>query len=328
MSKKAVIFTLISVLFAALFVSLFTYDYGSDSSLQIEAVNTRVRVLDDYVKNFQKYTEESLAISSFSTLNSMYTLMLKQGRFYVNSSDFNNTFRNCMTCAYTDCTTRIIPCPNMQNRTLTFLVNNITTLARNKLNIRTDYSIKSIEVYQSYPFDVEVDVVVEFKISDVLESEYASWNMTKTLHQTILIGMFSDPLIGLNTNDTLKRTITQYDGACAYNQTQTCWNLNITKAFYNSNQYKYFNNGTNYLERFWNGTTPSSCCGIESFINVSVASGNNSYVDNYYWTGAYRCPINGNVTLLRIGGIAPGFTLDYPTAVRYNVVNDKNSTCP
>jgi hypothetical protein len=211
---------------------------------------------------------------------------------------------------------------------LTFLINNITTLAHDKLNIQTDYSIKSINVYQTYPFDVEVDAVVEFKIYDVLESEYASWNITKTLHQTIHIDQFSDPLMGLNTNNTFRRAITQYTGACAYNQTQTCWNLNITKAFYNSNQYKYFSNGTNYLERFWNGTNSSSCCGIESFINVSVASGNNSYVDNYYWTGAYTCPIPGAITLLRIDGIAPGFTLDYPTAVRYNVVNNKNSTCP
>lgn len=325
-SKKAVLFTLISMLFAVLFISIFTYDYGMDNAVQADAVSTRVKVLDDYVKSFQKYTEQSLDIASFSTLNSMYDLMLSQNRFYANSSEFNNTFKNCMICAYTNCSSKTVSCPNMENHTLTVLINNITTLADEMLNIKTSYSIKSLEIYQLYPFDVEINLIIEFKIYDVLEYEYASWNITETIHQTLPITDLFDPTTGLNTNNTLKKKIISYNGACAYNE--SCWNLNTTKAFYNSQQYKYFVNGTNYVQRFWNGTMPSSCCGIESFVNTAVASGNNSYVDNYYWTGRYKCPTIPNVTILRIDGIAAGFKLDYPTAVRYNVVNNQTGTCP
>jgi hypothetical protein len=326
--KKAALFTLISVLFAVLFISIFTYDYNADNTMQMSAVNTRVKVLDDYVKSFQRYTEQSLGIASFSTLDSMYNLMLARNKFYANSSDFNYTFTNCMICGYTNCSNTIESCPNMENHTLSVLISNITTLADEKLNIKTSYSIKSIEIYQLYPFDVEVRLILEFKIYDVLESNYASWNITKTIHQTIPIHDLFDPTIGLNTNNTFKRRLVSYTGVCAYNQSQICWTLNTVKTFYDSQQYRYFSNGTNYIQRFWNGTMPSSCCGIESFVNVSLSSGNNSYVDNYYWTGNYICPAVPNVTILRIDGIAQGFMLDYLTAVRYNVVNDKNATCP
>lgn len=321
--KRAVLFTLVSVLFAALFLSIFNYENNSGLSQQTTAVNIRVKVLDDYVKSFQKYSEQSLEIATFNTLDSMYELMILRGSAYSNSTDFNKTFKNCITCAYADCVTKTTPCPRIQNKTLTALINNITSIAYNRLNIKTSYSISSIDVYQEYPFDVEVEMVLVFSVQDVLERQYALWNVTKRFHQSVPITRLNDPLVGIHLGAS--RLINRYDGDCAFNE--TCWNLATAKAFYDSQQYRYHVNGTNYLQRFWNGTERSVCCGIESFIPNNLSSAQKSHVDNYYWTGEYDCPsIKG--PLLLISGISPNFWIDYGSAVRYGLVNDQTATCP
>ena len=53
--KKAVLFTLISLLLAAMFVALFSAQYQYNPDDRSQASNTRVKVLDTYVRNFELY---------------------------------------------------------------------------------------------------------------------------------------------------------------------------------------------------------------------------------------------------------------------------------
>jgi hypothetical protein len=79
-----------------------------------------------------------------------------------------------------------------------------------------------------------------------------------------------------------------------------------------------------------NRTVAGEYPGIESFLNVSYVSGNNTYVDIYYWNNTYACPALNpllNVTILEFNFINPGFRLDAHTAGRYNVTDNGTDIC-
>ena len=71
-SRKAVLFTFISVLFATLFIILFSYQFTLTSEEKSVATNTRIKVLDNYVKNFELYSENSLKISTYRVQCSIF----------------------------------------------------------------------------------------------------------------------------------------------------------------------------------------------------------------------------------------------------------------
>ena len=325
--RKAVLFTLISVLLAGLFIALYSSNIFTNMEDSTPATNTRIRVLDNYVKNFEKYTQDSLKVSTYRTLESMYNYALVRRRFYTDFNDFNNTFYNCLTCAYLNCSTNATPCPApITGYDINTLLGNISSLAYNNLNIVTNYSIESVKIYQQYPFEVDVELAISYNVYDKSKDNYASWSMNTLINQSVSIIDLVDPTEGINTNNAYARNIRK-TSICAYNE--TCWNLSNTKQFYDRQEFRYYNNGTNYLERFWNETTPSGCCGLESLINISYVSGNASFVDHYYWNNIGFCNASLNTTkTLEIDLITPGFMFDEATAGRYGVTNFGDVICP
>lgn len=326
--KKAVLFTLISLLLAAMFVALFSAQYQYNPDDRSQASNTRVKVLDTYVRNFELYVEESLQISGYKTLDSLYNYSVGRNMFFNNSAEFNTTFANCITCGYMNCTNRTVSCPDpLKGYDLSSMLSNISSLANQHLNIVTDYRINSVVVYQVRPFDVEIDLNISYNVSDIVSTNYAIWNKNLLIHKTILITDLYDPLVAINTHNAYRKIIRPTSICTDAKVNDTCWDLNKTRAFYNSQEYKQYTNGTNYLARFWNGTGPSGYSGIESLLNVSYMTGNNSFVDTYYWTRTYVCP-PGTTRILQINSTALNFLLDEGTAARYNITNAATLICP
>ena len=62
---KAVLFTLISVILAALFVAMFSIDIQSLYNSREVSGATRIEVLNTYVKNFESYTDDAVTISAY-----------------------------------------------------------------------------------------------------------------------------------------------------------------------------------------------------------------------------------------------------------------------
>jgi hypothetical protein len=328
MKKKAVLFTLISLLLASMFIALFSAQYQYNLEDRASASNTRVKVMDTYVKNFETYVDDSLQISSYKTLDALYSYIVGRNSFFSDSAEFNNTFYNCLACGYLNCTTKATSCPApIAGNDLGTMLSNITMLANQTLNIATDYTINSVSVYQVRPFEVEVDLDISYEVSDISSSDYAEWNIRKIIHQTISIQNLYDPLTALNTKNNYRKIIKPTNICADATVNDTCWNMNNTILFYNSQEYRQYYNGTNYLNRFWNKTVSSGYSGIESFLNVSYVSGNNTYVDTYYWNGKYSCP-SSNITILEFNFVNPGFRLDAYTAGRYNITDYGKIVCP
>ena len=90
--KRAVLFTLLSVLLSALFLALFSSEFSYTVDDRATAADTRISVLDTYVKNFESYTDQSLNIATYKTLDSMYSYCILKNKFFNDSGDFNFTF--------------------------------------------------------------------------------------------------------------------------------------------------------------------------------------------------------------------------------------------
>lgn len=328
MNRKSVLFTLISLLLAVFFVTTFSIDFDSTSSQRTPAINTRISILNVYVKNFQTYSEDSLQVASYRTLDSMYTQSLDRHRFFNDFNEFNNTFSNCLICGTLNCTNvAASKCAGSVNgNDMTTLLNNITSLAYKNLNIQTNYSINSISFYQDSPFDIHVVMNLSYNVSDNIQSEYASWSTNFVTDQQIsIIGLY-DPLSGVNTNDVYKKRI-KSTSICGLDL--SCWNLANTQAFYNNKEFRYYPNGTGYLERFWNGTGKfCTGCGIESFVNVTYANGNFSYVDTMYWNNPPICSINNRLYFISaINESNKPLVLDSSAVTRYGL-GFNWSSCP
>jgi hypothetical protein len=225
-----------------------------------------------------------------------------------------------MNCSYVDCSTKITTCPGLAGKDLRSMINKITNLSQENLNIVTDYTIDSVYLYEDHQFDVNVEINITYSVYDIQKKNYAVWNRTKTFTETIsIIGLY-DPLIAVNTNNVSRRKIA-ITPICSIGYVG-CWNESTSRQLYLSQEYRHHSNGTSYLSRFMNSSIKSECCGLESFLTTSIASGYNSFVDYLYWTNTYSCTLlSSDPKIFEINNTAPGFRLDESTMGRYGLTS-------
>lgn len=320
---KGMIFSMIAVLMSALFIAIFSFDFKVTAMDKFSATNIKVKVMDTYVRNFETYSQKSLKVASYRTLESMTK---NRTSFYSSESEFNNTFKNCVICGYNDCNNRIATnlCPsNMTDFCMEKFLDRITELGKSNLNIVTNYTINSVSITQSKTnaFELEVSINISFYVSDGSADSLPSWNKTKILNDTIFIYELSDPYIKFNSNNSYNRTIKQQT-ICTVRgiNDPTCWNTSAVKQFYDNKEYMQYNNGTAFLSRFWNSTS-SSKYGIITFVEVNkVQKLNTSYMDVEYWSGDISCD---TTELVKIDSIATDFILSSATANKFNIVGVK-----
>ncbi|HIH31850.1 TPA: hypothetical protein HA235_04020 [Candidatus Woesearchaeota archaeon] len=328
-TRKSILFTLAAVLLSALFYTYFSYNKITPAYYIYQPINARIQVMDNYVKSFDGYLAQSMEISAYTALESIYEERSSTGIFFADKIEFDNMFAECVKCGI-DCATVPDECSHMTATDIEGFIRNMTEIAKNRLNLKTIYEVNSVQVKQSWPFEVEVSLNITYYVTDLsrsfLSDNFASWNSTKIITRSVSIIGLKDPLLGISTAKGYERDI-NLSSICAYNE--SCWNITSAKLFYDSNSYHFSVEGTGYIQRFWNDSSNSPCCGIESFLNIGEASGNNSYVDHYYYTGNYTCsPIGGNkVKIIQFDNIDTGFKLDEETAVRYNILDDGELIC-
>jgi hypothetical protein len=329
--KKSVLFTLISLLVAVLFVTTFSTNAPVVDVERTPATNMRITIIDTYVKSFERYAEDSLDIATYRTLDALYNYSATRRTFFSDRNTFQGAFSQCLICGKINCTVALpVSCGGpIEGNDLDIMLKNISSIALANLNIFTNYSINSVNISQSSAFAVDVVMNLSFNVSDVSKDNYASWRKNIVVKQSVPITGLKDPATGINSGKTYIKTIKRTT-ICEYNL--SCWNTNTALQFYISQEFRNVINGTSYLERFWNSTN-SSCpnCKIESFLNTSIAVNNNSYVDTAYWTGKYGCGPGFTIPLYKIN-YPSTFILDEATAIFYgiNITNSAEATkiCP
>ena len=330
--KKAVLFSLMSVLFSILFVTIFSTNFTTTYEDRLPGSNIRIKVLGDYTKNFQTYVGESVKISTYRTLDAITKYRDSSGRvFFNNFSDFNQTFNNCMTCGYVNCTNKTAAnnC-GIDQYDIISRMDAIKALSLAELNIQMDYQIQSIEIQQNYPFEVQVAVNISYNITDNSgKTNYAQWNKNEIINQSVSIIGLLDPAGFINdSTNRYNRTIKRYTGICEFNE--QCWNFTNTEQFYEEQSFRQFKGGISFLQRYWNDNNASDCCGIETILHpqeLNPPNLNESYIDNYYWKDIYVCNIsNSSVQIVNISLNSDDVHFDTGTAARYRVNAQKY--CP
>lgn len=329
LGKKAVLFSLMSVLFAILFITIFSQGATTTYEDRLPGSNIRIKVMDIYTKNLETYIGESIKISTYRTLDAITKYRDTHGLgFFSNFSSFNQTFNNCMTCGYVDCTNQNTTnnC-SLENYDIISRLDNIKTLSLMQLNIGMEYSINSIDIYQEYPFEVQVALNISYNVTDNSgKTDYARWEKNNVIIQSIAISGLIDPKGYINdVTNKYNRTIKKYSGVCEFNE--QCWNFTNTEQFYTEKSFRQFKGGASFLQRFWNDNNASDCCGIETILHpaeLNPPNLNNSYIDNLYWNGTYTC--GNGLQIVNISLNSEDVHFDAGTAARYKL--NAQNYCP
>lgn len=296
--RKAVLFSLISVLFSVLFVTIFSQNFKTTYEDRIPGSNIRIKVMDTYVRNFETYLGDSIKISTYRTLDAITNIKHTERAFFTDEASFNTTFSECMKCGYTNCVARVTEC-NLQYY-LEARLNNITNLSDEELNIKTTYKINSIKIEHESAFNVRTTVNISYNVTDDSEElNYARWNKNIIVEQSVSIIGLLDPIGNINDGtNTYNRTIKEYTGTCQGDP--SCWDPTNTEEFYEDMSFTLAKDrGISFLQRYWNDTTPSKY-GIETIIHpteLPSPDGNNSFIDRRYWNNTFTCNYNPGMSI-------------------------------
>jgi hypothetical protein len=307
LGKKGMFLTFISIVIIAAAIIIFT---PSDINLNkdIPVIKTRVSNVDEYVLDLENvYLERALRATGRNTIKALIGYVEEQGLFST-ITEFENTFSEVLLCGQVggivaDCTGGT-PIGNfidptymdpdiMVGNTYRDWIDRIVITAQDTFNVDTVYGISNIRVYQTRPWFVNVDADLSFNVS----SETASWNKTATIKTEIEVEGFDDPYYLANTGGSYVNKIRQ--SGTKYDE----WDIAKVKDFIRDGNYTHFQNSNapNFLMRFYNDISSSSCCGIESLVNPNnpaISDRDVSYIGYKYWSTTPDCDDNPPIIYL------------------------------
>ncbi len=217
----------------------------------------------------------------------------------------------------------------MENNTLTNWSDRIITTAKETLNVNTTIIINNVSVFQTTPWGIESALDINISVKSAL----AEWNKNAIITTSINIEGFHDPYYMVNTGGgyayQIKASSVKFDK----------WDVSHVREHLRNGTYVHWQNSDapNFLMRFTNSLTTSSCCGIESIVNpnkISPSDQIDSYLDYILWNPGNNIPCTElfNITNPATGGgLWDEFRfvkLGINSTVRYNVTGqDAVKTC-
>ena len=324
LQKRGIFFTFIAITIMALFIIIYTPQ--ADISLQkdTQAVKNRISSLDNYASDLESsYFEAVLRAATYKTILSL--------AYYVESTGLkipdldsafsevivNGTFNGIPIDAITG--KKI-----MENNTITNWSNKIIETAKDTYNVNTTIKVNNVAVYQTSPWNIDARLSIDINI----KSNVAEWNRENvTVISTISIEGFDDPLYIINTNrayiNKIKRSSVEF-----YQ-----WNISQTREHLRNGTYVHWENSDapNFLMRFGNITTNSSCCGIESLVNpnkINPSDQIESYADYQFFNQTYLAQCSQLYNITGLWNEFRYFKLDIDHVTRYNITaNDAVRSC-
>jgi len=308
MNKKGLFFTLTAIMFIIILIFFIEIENKPKLSEKSDVISSRVGTMDSFIKSVEEDTERALYISGFRTLLAMTDSVLINGE-YIDNIDlrFNEAFFNGTIDGQ----------PNILITGSTFddWASSIGIQA-NKLNILINFQNPIITVYQETPWSIILNLNATISYADL--DGTASWNRDTVIISELNLSNFEDPAYTVNTLGRVGNTIevTPYEGNYTWNDGGTWYVANL-KDHLKESYYTFNSDAPNYLMRLeGNLSQASSCCGIESLVNLEklTAQGIDVYsfsvVDHEYWT---------NQSGVQITDMQSWFRLDTPHRAKYEV---------
>jgi hypothetical protein len=257
LGKKGFFFTVIAVyLVAALMLSTLFYNkYEMRKKASVE--NIRILAVNDFIKDIDSDLERGLYISGFRTLLGLEEYIATTGNHLDDTEPaFNQVFFNRSINGY--------PITLLDNSSFSDWEERINSQAES-IGIRVNFTIESLEVKQEDPWNVELYTNITMLVYDA--TGMASWNRSKTIHAQIPITGFEDPLYSLNSYGRVANVITPANSTDFVSGTDTTDTTVLLNHLENS---LYIASATapSFLMRLEGNFSTSSCCGIESLVDV------------------------------------------------------------
>lgn len=317
-SRKAMFFTLISIILITMFMIYFRMQESISLKTSGKVAESRITQMNDFVVSFEEiYAPRALYSISHRALGSITTYITWKNenkpdtdatKFFV--ENLTEAFRTAVNgsfvydddemCDFQDgALDGKCPLSGMEGRNISYWFHKLSDVTKEEMGMDLDVNITNIYLEQDYltgPWKVRAVMDVEYSLNT---TGVAGWRRQRTrangnpiMVEIDIIG-FIDPYIAAMTNGTLNRTI-----SINTNNTREIDSIIKFSSLVRNGKYAFENySAPSFLSRFEGNTSPSYCCGIESFVYPSIAYNGeeseerdeyaNSYLDFQFWRG--RC---------------------------------------
>ena len=250
LKKKAVFFTLIAIILAAMVIASFTFYSTYRTKSKGFVVETRVKTMDRFIENLEDDLPRALYIAGFRAVLGIEDKIIATG-IYINDSE--SAIEELVLYGTLD--------GEQLNLTIDSSINDwfdrINQQAEN-IGININYNILDFDVNQSDPWTINFYLDVEFNISDT--NNVASWNRSKSFESSMKIIGLEDPVYTIEAFGRTTRIINSTD--------ITIDGIDDLKSFLNSTRYRAYSNAPSFLMRL-EGDLTSSPYGIETLVNTN-----------------------------------------------------------
>ena len=277
--RKALFFTLISVVLVVAMIAFFMPNYENFSYMsRVPTLKTRFVKANDFVGGlYGDVGERVITYSSYSALKALND--------YVNATNMPlKDVKANFTEVVMNGTINGVNIVSMDNNTLSERLAQLSSLARSELGLKTNMSVVGIEVYQSNETGFDM-VGVRMNLSLYLDAGIATWNVTKPVYALVNVEWLDDPYYIMNF---------KMGNRIRFSNLSNWSTSSVADVFYHIDMMEYAleKDAPSFLMRFENSTGNSSCCGIESLINpvrLGIAVDKNvSYADYCFFNKTNR----------------------------------------
>jgi len=278
----------IVVVLLMVFLTLNKYHYQDRQKMYEQ----RIRLVDDFITNFDDDIHRATYITSFRTLLALEDNIAQTGVF------LNNTellFAQLASNGTLNGTTPSL----LINSTLNNYLDKVNSLS-SLVGIHSNFSLVNITLYQSSPWEVSVVVLLDIEINDT--KGLASWSFRKSYLTKVPIFDLRDPLYSHFTSNRVPNTIRRLDVPFLINDSDHNSSNLITHL--NGSYYLASSYAPSFLQRFENNLSPSPY-GIESVVNINTISDqdlevfpNRAKIDYIYFNDISQSNLTCNFTLI------------------------------
>ncbi|MFH1641419.1 MAG: hypothetical protein ABIC04_00810 [Nanoarchaeota archaeon] len=288
MNKKSMYFTLMTIIFLAIFTFIYLLPQYQRLSSSMIPTEMRIDSMNDFIKDLQRDTQRGLYISSYRSLLAMEQYIISNGK-YVNDSG------GLFIEALLDGTIYGRNYSIMAASTFRNWIDKIKSESAS-FNIQANITIRDIRLFQRDSWNVIAAANLTFEISDI--TGIASWKRDEYIESRISIIDFEDPVYIVSSLGRTTNTINITPFEDNYTYYNGGWNVSNLVTHLQRSYYTSSTDGPSFLQRL-EGNFTSSEFGIESLVNLKKLNDqglqvdtSSSVVDYHYWNsdgnGDYR----------------------------------------
>ena len=270
MNRKAIFFTLMSILIIELVVMSYLISIDINYNGRIPTIQNRIKVADTYNKRIKESILDKLVkVGSYKAMQEL----LKEKSQYSNAEELNEYFTSIVFKG-------IIPgissgITTIENVTLNSTLRKLTKVMNETFHIDVIFNPKKLEVFQSELTGPWL-FAVNFSFDYFVGTNLGGWNTTNS---SIIVTV---PIIGLRDPLYLEHARTYEMFFKRSHSEHIVWNNETILNFTAKKIYRHEVKAPSFVQRLLGSVSNSTCCGVESFINPKDISSLGGHKDESY----------------------------------------------